>query len=133
MPGVLSWLCIVIAANRDARNVLVINSGNFSAAHVRQLDKTSERSGTLRSIYSCAWMVFVALLLDYLHADAPSSLDFWRCAVCFKGKWPGIGHIDARTKWLTRVAATRRNTAVREGAIRVFFFRRAFVALLLKY
>ena len=65
VPGVISWLCIVIAANRDARNVLVINSGNFSAAHVRQLDKTSERSGTLRSIYSCAWMVFVALLLDY--------------------------------------------------------------------
>ena len=78
----------------------------------------------------------MALLLDYLHADAPFSLDFWRCAVCFKGKWPGIGHMDARTKWLTRVAATRRNTAavaaVREGAIRVFF-RRAFVALLLEY
>ena len=76
----------------------------------------------------------MALLLDYLHADAPSSLDFWRCAVCFKGKWPEIGHMDARTKWLTRVAATRRNTAavaaVREGAMRDFF-RRACVALLL--
>ena len=81
-------------------------------------------------------MVFVALLLDYLHADAPSSLDFWRCAVCFKGKWPEIGHMDARTKWLTRVAATRRNTAavaaVREGAMRDFF-RRACVALLLDF
>ena len=43
MPGVISWLCIVIAANRDARNVLGINSGNFAATHVRQLAKTSEQ------------------------------------------------------------------------------------------
>ena len=52
----------------------------------------------LRSIYSCAWMFFVALLLDYSHAIGPFSLDFRSCAVCFKGKWAGLVHIDARTR-----------------------------------
>ena len=58
---------------------------------------SKQASDTLRSIYSCAWMFFVALLLDYSHAIGPFSLDFRSCAVCFKGKWAGLVHIDART------------------------------------
>ena len=41
---------------------------------------------------------FVSLLLDYSHAIGPFSLDFRSCAVCFKGKWAGLVHIDARTR-----------------------------------
>ena len=62
VPGVISWLCIVVAANRDTRNLLVINGGNFSATDVRQLAKASERHAAQ---HPQRWMVFVALLLDY--------------------------------------------------------------------
>ena len=41
-PG-LDEIVFSVAANRDARNLLVINGGNFSVTHVRQLAKTSER------------------------------------------------------------------------------------------
>ena len=148
MPGVISWLCIVIAPNCDARNSLAMNGGNFSATHVRQLAKTSERHAAqhlqlrldglrgaaarlharrravlarflaLRGVLQgkVAWdrahgrahqvvdacsgyteeygrgrgrarrgdarffslRACVALLLDFSHANAPFSLDFWR-------------------------------------------------------
>ena len=42
--------------------------------------------------------VFVSLLLDYSHAIGPFSLDFWTCAKCFKGKWPGMVYMNARAK-----------------------------------
>ncbi len=59
---------------------------------------SKQASDTLRSIYSCAWMFFVALLLDYSHAIGPFSLDFWTCAKCFKRKWPGMVYMNARAK-----------------------------------
>ena len=42
--------------------------------------------------------VFVSLLLDYSHANAPFSLIFLSYAVCFKEKWPGMVYMDARAK-----------------------------------
>ena len=39
----ISWLCIVLAANLDTRHLSFMIRGAFGATHVRQLAKTSER------------------------------------------------------------------------------------------
>ena len=132
MPGVISWLCIVIAANRDARNVLGINSGNFAATHVRQLAKTSEQHAAQH----------LQLRLDGLRGAAARLLARRRAVLArflalrsvLQGK---VARDRAHRRAHQVVDAcsgyTEEYGRARRGDTRFFFFRRAFVALLLKY
>jgi len=43
LGGAIPWLCIVIAANRDVRDLSSIIGGAFAWTHVRQLVEISEQ------------------------------------------------------------------------------------------
>ena len=44
LGGAIPWLCIVIAANRDVRDLSSIIGGAFAWTHVRQLVEISEHA-----------------------------------------------------------------------------------------